>query len=767
MKVCRLKIITGNISGEIDTPKIHYVSQNKISKIITNNNNSNENINLIHNIDDKIIQKELLEKITEDKNQNQPKEINNYSENKNTANINENGNELNNNNIDVNIDINDLCTISNTKIIEDHKIDNILNYIDKNFTADNNNKLNNNYPYEIMNKKKGLNNSLRCLFKNRETRVKNNKNVNESSHKSLSISKNSNSNSKIIRKNFTKNSKSNLNLNQTINKSSGLKNCKSTEFITLKKSKNTLLNKSNNNTNTNNSNKKSTKTNILRGKKSGYPMTNENSISMVAGSWKISEKNEYNIGQTIDYKTLIDDLIIKECQLVKEKEQFIQIFENKLKPLRELNNKLLDDNNGELNREDELNGEMILLKSQYEQLFNSLDLNDKKLLNNKEKNIKNKNIINKNNFDDKEFNKKKKEIDDEIKVLNDKLKNGEFLFITKPANYQKLSEEEIQEMTLLLKALFFSRHILDTNIIVDKIWKSNKQIQTIYFLVEELLHLFNIEHNDRNELINYFYSFCKNYNYIDKAQFKSEFSKKIGKIKIFNKYIYISKLLNFHKSKIIPLMNTIKKKDLFNRGIIKYYQFINLLQDNGINFNLNSIDNKNNEELLEFLIFCMKKDRRIGLFEENEKFTDNKNEEEKKYSLFDLYYESLEDFINEFNSNDIINPYLCIRNYMKENDIINAEKLLKPVFNDKNILIKNNVKYIDIIVLNKFLKFKGIIKNEDKIIVNTFEEELVDIDQFINDIYNEDNQRKKTDYEEVEVKHKAENLIDDILKLNY
>ena len=160
----------------------------------------------------------------------------------------------------------------------------------------------------------------------------------------------------------------------------------------------------------------------------------------------------------------------------------------------------------------------------------------------------------------------------------------------------------------------------------------------------------------------------------------------------------------------------------------------------------------------------MKKDRRVDLLEESD-FMDNRNEEEKKYSLFDLYYESLEDFINEFNSNNITNPYLLIRNYMKENDIINAEKLLKPVFNEKNILIKNNIKYIDIIVLNKFLKYKGIIKNDDKIIVNTFEEELVDINQFVNDIYNENNQRNKTDFEEV--KHKAENLIDDILKINY
>ena len=288
MKVCRLKIITGNIIDETDTPQIHYVSQNKISKIITNNNNNEDN-NFIHNIDDKILQNEYLEKITEDKSQYQPKDTINYLENQNTTKIKVNENELNNNNnnMDINIDINDLCTISNTKIIEDHKIDNILNYIDKNFPIDNN--LNNNYPYEIMNKKKGLNNSLRYLFKNRETRTKNNKNTNESSYKSLSISKISNSNTKIIRKNYTKhNSKTNLNLNQTIKKSFAVKDYKNTEFITTKKSKNSLLNKSiNNYTNTNNNSKKTT---ILRGKKSDIPGINENSISMVDGSWKISEK---------------------------------------------------------------------------------------------------------------------------------------------------------------------------------------------------------------------------------------------------------------------------------------------------------------------------------------------------------------------------------------------------------------------------------------------------------------------------------------------
>ena len=103
---------------------------------------------------------------------------------------------------------------------------------------------------------------------------------------------------------------------------------------------------------------------------------------------------------------------------------------------------------------------------------------------------------------------------------------------------------------------------------------------------------------------------------------------------------------------------------------------------------------------------------------------------------------------------------------MNNNDIINAEKIFKPIINEKNILIKNGVEYIDIIILTKFLKFKGIIKNDEKINVNTFEEELVDIKQFINDIYDsKPDEEKNADYENL--KQKADNLIDEIFKLNY
>ena len=335
------------------------------------------------------------------------------------------------------------------------------------------------------------------------------------------------------------------------------------------------------------------------------------------------------------------------------------------------------------------------------------------------------------------------------------------IFITKPANYHKLSEEDIYDISLLLKGLFFSKHILNTDIIVDKIWKFDKPFQTIYFLVEQLLKFFNLERDDRNKLINFFYSFCKNYSYMDIVQFKKLLSEKIGKINIYNKYIYMSKLLNFHKTKIKKLIKLITKKDMFRRGVINYYKFITLLYDYAIDFKSSG---QNYEEILEFLVFYLKKNRKISLFEKDKEFFSSGGKKQKKYSLFDLFYESLKDFINEFNCKAITNPYYLIRKYMNDNNIINAETLLKPILTENNVLIINSIKYVDIVILNKFLKFKGIIKNDDKIIVDLFEEELVDIDKFISDIYNNSEEKK---YDIDEIKHKANDLIDDIMKLNF
>ena len=756
MKTCRLKIITANIIGDTVTPEIHYVSQTKKPKQeiipISPNNTENKIINKLE--ENNLVKEEHIEKKPEEKEEKEE------NENKMVLEKNINGNENNIDNkileeknfgengvkdpsIEPNIDENDLWTISNQKLYE---IQNINNEVDNNSNKYNMyNQLKNNYPYSILNKKKDLNNSLRYIFKNRETKYYNkNQNILKNSNKSLSISKDTN----FRNRKSTKNNKSKISLNQIQNTNKSI-NSKSSASLTLKnKNLNKSINNKSKNTNNNNNNK------ILRSNKKNENIIGEN-ISSVA-SWKIIEKNDYNIGQIIDYKALIDDLMIKECKLVKEKEDCIQLFEKKLKPLRELNQKLVDENNEELNRADELNGELILLKNQYEKLFNTLY----------SKNSKNISVNNKINLilDDPDFNRKQKEIDNEMKILNDKLKNGEFILITKPANHQALTTEEDKILTYFLRGMFFSLHILDTDKIIDIIWKFDREFQTIYFLVEELLNFYNYDtKTDRNILINYIYSFCKNFSYMNITDFKAEFKKKIGKIQIPNKYVYMSKLLHFHKTKLKILLKLVKKKDIFNRGVINFNQFHILLYDCGITFN--TLD-KSFDEVLEFLIYCMKKEHKLDIFEKKEELKDP-NEKEIKNSVYDLYYESLQDFIDEYYYNNISNPYHLIKLYMTENEIISVEKILRPILIPKYLIKINSKDYIDNIILNKYLRIKGIIKKDDKILVDTFEEDLVDINKFIDDIYERgiEEDKQKLDYEEL--KNKAENLIDEIFKLNY
>lgn len=573
----------------------------------------------------------------------------------------------------------------NDNLIEEEKNEELENIIEYD--------LKNSYPYAIMNKRKDLNNSLRYIFKNRITKNK----VNSGKNSNLSLPK--------IRHNNLFNSKNKNYYNRTkLAKSvSNSFNYQTRKF----KNKNTKRIKNNLSTNLEESNNSS--------------------------FWRVLEKSEINYMQNDDYKALIDDLIIEECNLVKKKEEIIQLYEKKIKSLKELNDKLISKKNFTLNREDELNGEFILLRNKYENLF---------------RNFKQKFKIN----DDK-FNKKQIEIDENMKKLNTQLKNGEILLVTKPNNIIKLSNEENKHITFLLRGLFFSRHILDTDKIVDLIWKCDKQIQTIYFLVNELMNLFNLnDKENKNILINYIYSFCQNSYYMDINEFKSKFKAKIGKIKLYNKYIQLSRLLNCHKRETKSLISLIGKIDTKSLGIINFTVFKQLF------YNITSsknISKEEQDESLEFFIYCMKKNCDLIIK------TKNKKDEEKKYfSLYDLFYHNLKDFIDEYNAKIIPNPYKLIRNYMEKHNIVSSEKILRPIIIPSNIIKKDGKDYFDEIILNKFLRHLGIIKKDEKLCFPTFEEELININELINDIYTKDSINNDKVF--VDNKEKVNNMLDDI-----
>ena len=820
MKTCRLKIITANIIDDTDTPKIQYISQNKKSNV-----KYKELIDELSNIEEK--KEELIEQKEDKENLNNPNnnEINNIEQftkndidNNNIDNNNIDNNNIDNNNNDNNmiedrkddnnmggnniedniggnnieyniegnniadniveenkIDINNLCTKSNQYEYEDDT-SNIVNNNNNNYDilkSHQSNNIINNYPYNIEHKKKELKSSLRYLFKNRDTKgykgyssvYDNNKNKSKKV-KNIIVS----DTLKYPKQNISKVSKVNM------NKSSHGLNININKLFCINNSKNQKRNKSNSqsiknlsfqiktNTKSKSKSKSLNKNKFIKKNKTSKNklnyILNDSQISSV--SWNVVEKSDFIIDQTIDYTFLLDDLINKECELIREKEKIIEDYEARLKPIRELNSKLLSENEVEIDREDELKGELIVLKNHYERIFSQLNLKEKK---NVEAYFNLENYI-ENNKAQEEFNNKIKEIDNEVKILNDYLKNGEIMVVTKPQNLENLTFEENKNVTLMLKGLFVSIHALNTDKIVDLIWKKNRQIQTIYFLVGELQNIFKLEPNlEKNILINYFYSFCKKYDYMNINQFKFEFKEKIGKIQLYNKYIYISKLINFHGSSLHELMKTMKDKDIYDIGVIKYEQLKSMLFDAGLY--LYSRQDQNSQEFLEFMVFCMKKDRSLELnkYTKQPKKVDKDNSE-IKYSLYDLYYQSFLDFYDEFNCNIVANPYKRIRLYMKKNDINNAELILRPLFIEKNILKIDKNEYIDEIILNKYLRRIEIILNDERISAFLFEEELVDKNKFINDVYDYDDSKKnEIENNQEQFKKKVDNFIDDIFGL--
>ena len=816
MKTCRLKIISSNIINDIDHPKIHYVSQNK--KVIIKPNVDNKQIDFLedkitqpmedektdttkdyitkdNNAINKIQLEELIkndflnsnEQINDNNNNIYINEIENGKENNIDININENENKEENN-----IDINDLCTVSNQHFYEEFKMNDInmninnLNNNDNFNTISNNNEMNNSssYPYKIEYKKRETKTYLRNLFKTRDKKPYMNRSLSMKRNKKSLIKNIITKNSTNIKPNQNKkNTANSLKKNNTLNKHGSILKININKSFCLNKNNNSNYNYNLKNNNSNKNIKLKSRNRNLNNHKKSYSKNSNNSKNSSSSkkkesalinkiktlkikkinleedsqssfiSWNIIEKNDFFPEQKIDYKQLINDLLLKECQLVQEKENIINIYEQKLKPLRELNDKLLEENNEELDRQDELKGELTILKNQYEKLFaivNSDKLNDNYL-----DSFDELEIIENNKFQE-EFNNKIKEIELENINLNENLKNGEILIIIKPLQKEKITKNDSDEITLMLKGIFTSRHIFDSDIVVDLIWKYDKKLQTIYFLVEEFMNVFALEATyTRDILMNYFYSFCKKYNYMNINMFKKEFKEQIGEIQIYNKNIYFHQILNFHGSKIKQLIDVLKDKDVFNLGIIKYEMFSKSLYEIGLDLS----DLENYENILEFLVFCMKKDLSLELKRNNKE----KSKSEIKYSLFDLFYGNLNELIDEYHIDLIKDPFKKIRNFMNKNDLNNVEYVLRPILNKKYILKINDKEYIDIFILNKYLRRIGIINKEEKIWVDVFEEELVDKDKFIDDIYNynyNDNIKKENSNEKI--KQEVDDFIKDI-----
>ena len=101
-----------------------------------------------------------------------------------------------------------------------------------------------------------------------------------------------------------------------------------------------------------------------------------------------NEKVSSSINDIIVMKEKINNLLKEENELEKQKYDIRDHFEYKLRPMRELNDKLILENKIIIDKEDELNGQLALLKNQYSQLINQLNEKEeivKKITDNYEK----------------------------------------------------------------------------------------------------------------------------------------------------------------------------------------------------------------------------------------------------------------------------------------------------------------------------------------------------------------------------------------------
>ena len=451
--------------------------------------------------------------------------------------------------------------------------------------------------------------------------------------------------------------------------------------------------------------------------------------------YKANKDINSNIAGLYDYKNKIKELMKEEPKKIENRDNIVKENKYKIDNLLKENTKLNYELGCEINREDELKGEIIILNNQYKLLLNELT--------NEEKKIKEyQDIIKHKSIHEKIISNKQTDIVNYYNNLNECLTNGEILLITKPDSNNKFNyinsknvennlesndEKEIQEknniikvdielqneniqldiikkfdeneeinnyinndiITFLLKGYFINMNITNVNDAVDKIWIKEKPIQTFETITEELLILINdyinepnssfINGRNRNLLMNYLYSFCNCYNYMTVNEFKSVFHDKIGNFIVNDNINLINKLYNYCDGKLSEFMQTLQNIDTNKTGKIDLHDFVKVLKEKNLlfkNINHNNIIEQNDiNDVIQLLIIQMKNNH-YNLFKSNNNLEQN--------NLTNL---------NKDNNNEIINTDIS-----KQNLSI-YDLYYEPIIN----LIKNNSK-------SESPLYKGIIK---------------------------------------------------------
>ena len=148
--------------------------------------------------------------------------------------------------------------------------------------------------------------------------------------------------------------------------------------------------------------------------------------------YKTNKEIDHNIAGLYNYKKKIKELLEQEPKKIKDRDNIMNENNPKIEILLKENKKLNFELEFEINREDELKGEIIILKNQYEILFDFLGKEEIKIKQYQD-------IIKHKENHEKIIINKQNEIINYYNILNDCLEKGEILIITRPDLYDKFN----------------------------------------------------------------------------------------------------------------------------------------------------------------------------------------------------------------------------------------------------------------------------------------------------------------------------------------
>ena len=146
--------------------------------------------------------------------------------------------------------------------------------------------------------------------------------------------------------------------------------------------------------------------------------------------YKTNKEIDNNITGLYNYKKKIKELLEEEPKRIEDRNNIMKENKTKIENLLKENTKLSYEIGFEINREDELKGEIIILKNQYEILINQLGKEEIKIKQYQD-------IINHKSAHEKIIINKQNEIINYYNNLNECLNKGEILLVIKPDLYDR------------------------------------------------------------------------------------------------------------------------------------------------------------------------------------------------------------------------------------------------------------------------------------------------------------------------------------------